>query len=99
MYDTNDQAVQALKNGQIDGIVVDMPTAFYVAGVQLSDGKIVGTLPTKGTKERFGLVLQKGSGLTTCVNRALDAALAERDDQEASEHLAPEGPAEPEVAP
>ena len=29
-YDTNDLAVQALKNGQIDGIVVDLPTAFYV---------------------------------------------------------------------
>ena len=71
VYDTNDQAVQALKNGQIDGIVVDLPTAFYVTAVQLSDGKIVGKLPTKGTKERFGLVLQKGSKLTSCVNRAL----------------------------
>jgi polar amino acid transport system substrate-binding protein len=72
VYDTNDAAVQALKNGQIDGIVVDLPTAFYVTAVQVSDGVIVGKLPTRGTKEHFGMVLQKGNSLTRCVNRALD---------------------------
>jgi polar amino acid transport system substrate-binding protein len=72
VYDNNDLAVQALKNGQIDGIVVDLPTAFYVTAVQVSDGVIVGKLPTRGTKERFGLVLEKGSSLTACVNKALD---------------------------
>jgi polar amino acid transport system substrate-binding protein len=71
-YDTNDLAVQALKNGQIDGIVVDLPTAFYVTAVQVENGKIVGQLPTKGSKERFGLVLQQGNPLRTCVNKALD---------------------------
>ena len=72
VYDTNDAAVQALKNGQLDGIVVDLPTAFYVTAVQVEDGVIVGKLPTKGTKERFGLVFQKGNTLRGCVNRALD---------------------------
>ncbi len=72
VYDTNDAAVQALKNGQIDGIVVDLPTAFYVTAVQVPDGVIVGKLPTKGTKERFGMVFQKGNPLRNCVNRALD---------------------------
>ena len=62
VYDTNDEAVQALKNGQIDGIVVDLPTAFYVTAVQVPDGKVVGQLDDRrGTKERFGVVLQKGS--------------------------------------
>ncbi len=72
VYDTNDAAVQALKNGQIDGIVVDLPTAFYVTAAQVDDGVIVGKLPTRGTKERFGMVLQKGNSLRGCVNRALD---------------------------
>ncbi len=72
VFDTNDAAVQALKNGQIDGIVVDLPTAFYVTAVQVSDGVIVGKLPTRGSKEHFGMVLQKGNSLTRCVNRALD---------------------------
>jgi polar amino acid transport system substrate-binding protein len=72
VYDTNDAAVQALKNGQIDGIVVDLPTAFYVTAVQVPDGVIVGKLPTFGTKERFGMVFQKGNPLRACVNKALD---------------------------
>ncbi len=71
VYDTNDAAVQALKNGQVDGIVVDLPTAFFVTAVQLDDGVIVGKLPTKGTMERFGLVLQKGNPLKSCVDRAI----------------------------
>lgn len=71
VFDTNDAAIQALKNGQIDGIVVDLPTAFYVIAVQLDDGTIVGKLPTKGTKERFGLVFEKGNALRGCVNRAI----------------------------
>jgi polar amino acid transport system substrate-binding protein len=70
-YDTNDLAVQALKNGQIDGIVVDLPTAFYVTAVQVEDGVIVGQFPSKGTKERFGLVFEKGNALRTCVDRAI----------------------------
>ncbi len=73
-YDTNDLAVQALKNTQIDGIVVDLPTAFYMAAAQLDDGVIVGQLPpASGTPEQFGAVLDKGSALTPCVTRAVDA--------------------------
>jgi polar amino acid transport system substrate-binding protein len=78
VYDTNDLAVQALKNGQIDGLVVDLPTAFYVAGAQLDDGKIVGQLPPgSGTPDQFGFVLAKDSPLTTCVSSAVDALRAD----------------------
>lgn len=74
VYDTNDQAVQALKNGQIDGIVVDLPTAYYMTAVQLDDGVIVGQLPLPdGEVEQFGAVLAKGSPITTCVSDAVDA--------------------------
>ena len=45
VYDSNDLAVQALKNKQIDGIVVDLPTGFYMTAAQLDNGKIVGQLP------------------------------------------------------
>ncbi len=72
VYDTNDAAVQALKNGQIDGIVVDLPTAFFVTAVQVEDGTIVGKLPTRGTRERFGMVFEKGNPLKRCVNKALN---------------------------
>jgi polar amino acid transport system substrate-binding protein len=71
VFDTNDAAVQALKNGQIDGLVVDLPTAFYVTAVQVPNGKIIGQFESKGTQERFGVVLQKGNPLVACVNNAL----------------------------
>ena len=78
VYDTNDLAVQALKNGQIDGLVVDLPTAFFVAAAQLDDGSIVGQLPPgAGTADQFGFVLAKGSGLTSCVSTAVDALRAD----------------------
>ena len=72
VYDSNDLAVQALKNGQLDGIVVDMPTAFYVTGVQVEDSTIVGRFPSQGARERFGMVFEKGSTLRRCVNRAIN---------------------------
>jgi len=72
VFDTNDLAVQALKNGQIDGLVVDLPTAFYVTAVQVSDGTIVGQFPSGASKEGFGLVLEKGNPLASCVNKAID---------------------------
>ncbi|HEY5821636.1 MAG TPA: ABC transporter substrate-binding protein [Propionibacteriaceae bacterium] len=77
-YDTNDLAVQALKHGQVDGIVVDLPTAFYMVAAQLDDGVIVGQLPPgTGTPDQFGLVLAKGSALTSCVTQAVDALRAD----------------------
>ena len=72
VYDTNDAAVQALKSGLIDGLVVDLPTAFYVTAVQVPDGKVVGQFASTGSKERFGLVLPKNSKLTACANKALN---------------------------
>jgi polar amino acid transport system substrate-binding protein len=71
VYDTNDAAVAALKNGQIDGLVVDLPTAFYVTAVQVANGKIIGQFPSVGGQEHFGMVFQKGNSLVTCVNRTL----------------------------
>jgi polar amino acid transport system substrate-binding protein len=38
VFDTNDAAVAALKNGQIDALVVDLPTAFYVTAAQVPNG-------------------------------------------------------------
>ena len=77
VFDTNDLAVQALKNKQIDGIVVDLPTGFYMTAAQLDDGKIVGQLPATGAAEQFGFVLEKGSKLTPCVSQAVDALRAD----------------------
>ena len=74
-FNTNEDAKLALENGQIDALVVDLPTAFYIAGAELSDGVIVGQLPNpEGTTgDQFGLVLAKDSPLTAEVTAAVDA--------------------------
>lgn len=78
VFDSNAQAVQALKSKQVQAIVVDLPTAFYMTAAQLDDGVIVGQLPgSSSTKEQFGAVLTKGSPLTSCVSGAVDALRAD----------------------
>ncbi|MDF3051525.1 MAG: putative transporter substrate-binding protein [Pseudonocardia sp.] len=72
MFNTNDDAKLALSNGQVDAIVVDLPTAFYITSAELENGKIVGQLPATGTPEQFGAVLDKGSALTGCVSEAVE---------------------------
>jgi polar amino acid transport system substrate-binding protein len=72
VFNSNAAAVLALKNKQIDGLVVDLPTAFYVTAVQVPNSKILGQFENKGkTTDRFGVVLAKGNPLTGCVNNAI----------------------------
>ncbi|QTD97827.1 ABC transporter substrate-binding protein [Streptomyces cyanogenus] len=74
VYAKNDQAKSALKNGQVDAVVTDLPTAFYITAAEVTNAKIVGQFENRGgTAEQFGLVLDKGSGLTPCVTAAVDA--------------------------
>ncbi|RMB87344.1 ABC transporter substrate-binding protein [Streptomyces shenzhenensis] len=74
VYAKNDQAKSALQNGQVDAIVADLPTAFYITAAEITDAEIVGQFEDQGdTPEQFGLVLDKGSALTPCVTRAVDA--------------------------
>ncbi|WP_406009609.1 ABC transporter substrate-binding protein [Streptomyces sp. NBC_00637] len=77
VYAKNDQAKSALKNGQVDAIVTDLPTAFYITSAEVTDAEIVGQFENQGgTPEQFGLVLDKGSVLTSCVSGAVDALRA-----------------------
>lgn len=74
VFNSNEDAKLALESGQIDAIVVDLPTAFYIAGVELDGGVIVGQLPdSAGGADAFGLVLPKDSPLTAQVTAAVDA--------------------------
>jgi polar amino acid transport system substrate-binding protein len=70
-FPQNTGAINALKNGQIDGLVVDLPTAFFVTAVQVPNSKVLGQFPAQRGGEYFGMVFQKGNPLAGCVNRAL----------------------------
>ena len=75
VFNTNDDAKLALESGTVDAIVVDLPTAFYLTGVELTGGLIIGQLPQADGKtgDEFGLVLPKDSPLTADVTAAVDA--------------------------
>ena len=72
VFDTVNDSIQALKNGQVDGIVADVPTAFIIIAVQVDDGVIVGQFPATGEQEYFGMVFEEGNPLRDCVNQALE---------------------------
>lgn len=73
-FNSNDDAVLALKSGQIDALVVDLPTAFYLTGAELDNGVLLGQLPASGgISDKWGVVLPKGSPLTSKVSAAIDA--------------------------
>jgi polar amino acid transport system substrate-binding protein len=71
VYDTNDLAIEALKSGQIDGLVVDLPTALIITATQYEDGVVSGQFEAPEGGEHFSIVLDKDSPLTKCVNEAL----------------------------
>jgi polar amino acid transport system substrate-binding protein len=74
VFNSNDDAKLALQNGQVDAIVVDLPTAFFITAAELDNGVIVGQLKNSGDGgDQFGLLLEKGSPLTDCVSQAVDA--------------------------
>ncbi|AEW93196.1 MULTISPECIES: ABC transporter substrate-binding protein [Streptomycetaceae] len=78
VFQKNDLAKSALRNGQVDGILVDLPTAFYITSAEVTDAKVVGQFAGAGGRpEQFGLVLDKGSPLTGCVTKAVDALRAD----------------------
>ena len=73
----NNAALEALKNGQIDGLVVDVQTALFMRDAELNfgtppiPGTIVGQFDELAQENQMGIVLDKGSALTACVNEAL----------------------------
>jgi polar amino acid transport system substrate-binding protein len=74
VFTSNKDAKKALVDGQVDGLVVDLPTAFFMTSSEIDNSQIVGQLPQPaGQPEQFGLVFGKGSMLVTCVNKVLDA--------------------------
>jgi polar amino acid transport system substrate-binding protein len=72
VFDTSNDVVSALKNGQVEAVVVDVPTAFFLTAVQVTDASIVGQFEGPEGDE-FGLLLEKDSPLTPCVSAAVDS--------------------------
>ncbi|MBA3384262.1 MAG: amino acid ABC transporter substrate-binding protein [Actinobacteria bacterium] len=78
VYDTSNDVIAAINAKQIDGLVVDLPTAFFLVGAEeVKNGKVVGQFPSTGGQEHFGMLFQEGNSLRDCVNEALAALKAD----------------------
>jgi polar amino acid transport system substrate-binding protein len=78
VFEDTNAAKQALLNGQVDAILADLPTAFYISAVEIPKSTIVGQFqPTSGQQEEFGMLFEKGNPLVDCVNQALAALEAD----------------------
>ena len=71
VYDDNAAAKSAFDAGQVDGIVFDLPTAYFVTAVEITDASIIGILPRTGEPEELGMLFEEGNSLVGCVNEAL----------------------------
>ncbi|MFN8016986.1 MAG: ABC transporter substrate-binding protein [Acidimicrobiales bacterium] len=96
VYNDNSAAKAALTAKQIDGIVLDLPTALYVSAAEIEGSEVIGQFPTTGDKpEQFGMVFEKGNPLRDCVNEALatlqeDGTLDEIQQKWLSDTVAPQ---------
>ena len=78
VFEDTNIAKQALKNDQVDAILADLPTAFYISAVEIGGSTIVGQFQVEGdAAEQFGMLFEKGSTLVPCVNDALAALEAD----------------------
>lgn len=72
VFQNTNAAKQAMNNHQVDAILADLPTAFYITAVEIPKATIVGQFqPETGEQEQFGMLFQKGNPLVACVNTAL----------------------------
>jgi polar amino acid transport system substrate-binding protein len=72
VFNTSNDVVTALKNEQVEAVVVDLPTALYLTAVQVPAATVVGQFSAPGG-DRWGALLAKDSPLTACVSQAIDA--------------------------
>ena len=74
VYDDTTAATKALENGQVDALIADLPSAYYITAAVIDGGTIVGQFqPQTGESEQFGLLFSKGNPLVSCVNAAIDS--------------------------
>ena len=72
VFDNSNDVVSALKNGQVDTVVVDLPTALYLTAAQVPTATVVGQFESSSEGDKWGALLEKDSSLTACVSAAVD---------------------------
>jgi polar amino acid transport system substrate-binding protein len=91
VFDSTSDAKAALRNGTVDGLVLDLPTAYFEANINTPNGALVGQFPSTG--EHLGLLFEEGSPLVECANIAIaemtaDGTLQQLQDKWLADYLA-----------
>jgi polar amino acid transport system substrate-binding protein len=74
VYDDTAAAVAAMSAGQIDGLVVDLPTAYFVTAVQVEGAVIAAQFSAEAAApDNYGMLFAEANELVSCVNEALEA--------------------------
>jgi polar amino acid transport system substrate-binding protein len=73
VYDENVDLEAAMNAGQIDGLIVDLPTAYFVTAVQVEGAIIAGQFETEAAEpDNYGLLFAKDNPLVPCINTAIE---------------------------
>ena len=95
VYNDNNAAKAAFDAKQLDGLVLDLPTALYVTAAEIEGSTVIGQFPSTGDEpEQFGMVFEKDNKLVSCVNEALttlkdDGTLADIQEKWLADAVAP----------
>ncbi len=73
VYDDQPIVVRALVDGQVDAVVLDLPTAANVARTEAPGTRVIATLRPKGPVDQLGIVTQKSGPMTRCIREAVTA--------------------------
>ncbi len=71
VYDTNADAKAAFDAGQLDGLILDLPTAYIIAATEIEGSAVIAQFPSGDDPEQFGMLFEEGNPLRDCVNEAL----------------------------
>ena len=72
VYDENVDVEAAMNAGQIDGLVLDLPAAYFVTAVQVEGSVIAGQFEAEAAApDEYGMLFAEGNGFRNCVNDAL----------------------------
>ena len=72
VYDENVDVAAAMNAGQIDGLVLDLPAAYYMTAVEVEGSIIAGQFEAEAAApDNYGMLFAEGNSLVSCVNKAL----------------------------
>ncbi len=78
VYDTNVDAKSAMDAGQLDGIVVDLPTGFYITAAEIEGSTIAAAFAAQSQDpDEYGLLFADGNPLKDCIDPVLEEMRAD----------------------